>query len=655
MSWLNTLAPWQWAVFLAIPAAIVALYFLKLRRQPVVVPSTYLWTRAIEDLHVNSLWQRLRHNVLLWLQLLVVALAMLACLRPGWRGAELEGDRFIFLVDTSASMSATDVEPNRLEAAKRRVLELIDQMKSGDVALLVSFSDAARVEQSFTDNRSLLRQKVSRIRPTQRGSDLQEALRVASGLANPGRISEDVGDVRVAGALPATVYILSDGGFPHVDDFALGNLRPVYVALGQPQPDNVAIVAFTAERNLERQGHLEAFARVENSGPADVASELTLSIDGRLADASRLAVPAGGESGVRFDLDTLAEGVLTLEWQRPDDLLLDNRAYAVVGTPTRARVLFVTPGNEPLELALTTSEAKRLADVTVVTPEHLVEAEYRERAAAGAYDLVIYDRCVPAAMPEANTLFIGRVPPTALWSQGALQEQPFIVDTDRSHPLTYLVEMGSVRVIYDGFAVQGPAGSLSLFDSSIGPLLVIAQRGGFEDAVLGFELRGEDEQGRTIPKTDWPSRPSFPVFAMNVLNYLGALQGTAAVAGVPPGSPVSLRARSPVGEITVVRPSGETSLVLREGQNVFTFGGTEELGVYQVREGASPQTSQRFPVNLLDSRESNLAPRPEIQLGFETVAAQSSAQPTRRELWKLLLLASLGMLLVEWYVFNRRV
>ena len=147
-------------------------------------------------------------------------------------------------------------------------------------------------------------------------------------------------------------------------------------------------------------------------------SELTLSIDGRLADASRLSVPAGGEAGVRFDLGTLEDSVLTVEWQRPDHLLLDNRAYAVVGTPGRARVLFVTPGNEPLELALTTEEATRLADVTVVRPEHLATAEYGEGAAAGAFDLVIYDRCVPRALPEANTLFIGRVPPSDLWITG---------------------------------------------------------------------------------------------------------------------------------------------------------------------------------------------------------------------------------------------
>ena len=79
----NTLAPWQWAIVALVPPAIVALYFLKLKRQPLEVPSTYLWKKSIEDLHVNSLWQRLRQNLLLFLQLLLVALAMLGAAAAG--------------------------------------------------------------------------------------------------------------------------------------------------------------------------------------------------------------------------------------------------------------------------------------------------------------------------------------------------------------------------------------------------------------------------------------------------------------------------------------------------------------------------------------------------------------------------------------------
>ena len=73
----------------AVPPLIIALYFLKLKRIPLEVPSTYLWHRAIEDFHVNSLWQRLRTSLLLFLQLLLVMLIALALLRPGWQGSTL--------------------------------------------------------------------------------------------------------------------------------------------------------------------------------------------------------------------------------------------------------------------------------------------------------------------------------------------------------------------------------------------------------------------------------------------------------------------------------------------------------------------------------------------------------------------------------------
>ena len=139
----NTLTWWQWTILAAVPPAIIALYFLKLKRKPVEVPSTYLWRRSIEDLHVNTVWQRLRRNLLMFLQLAVIGLVMLAVLQPGWRSRKLPGHRFIFLIDNSASMQATDVAPSRLEEAKRQALETIAAMAPGDVAMVIAFSDAA--------------------------------------------------------------------------------------------------------------------------------------------------------------------------------------------------------------------------------------------------------------------------------------------------------------------------------------------------------------------------------------------------------------------------------------------------------------------------------------------------------------------------------
>ena len=60
MSWISALGPLQWLMILAVPPAVLSLYFLKLKRRELAVPSTLLWRKTLEDVHVNSIWQRLR-------------------------------------------------------------------------------------------------------------------------------------------------------------------------------------------------------------------------------------------------------------------------------------------------------------------------------------------------------------------------------------------------------------------------------------------------------------------------------------------------------------------------------------------------------------------------------------------------------------------
>src|SRR5689334_3620649 len=134
-----------WIVLAGIPVGIIALYFLKLRRRPVQVPSTLLWKRSLEDLHVNSLFQRLRKNLLLFLQLLAVCLTMLALTAPRIKGSAGQGQRYVIAIDNSASMSANDVKPTRLARAKEDARKLVSAMESDDLAMVIAFSDRAKV------------------------------------------------------------------------------------------------------------------------------------------------------------------------------------------------------------------------------------------------------------------------------------------------------------------------------------------------------------------------------------------------------------------------------------------------------------------------------------------------------------------------------
>jgi len=301
-----------------------------------------------------------------------------------------------------------------------------------------------------------------------------------------------------------------------------------------------------------------------------------------------------------------------------------------------------------------TDEARELADVTVVAPADLETKKHQDQAAAGYWDLIIYDRCVPKTIPQANTLFIGRVPPVAGWSQGPKTIRPIVIDTDRVHPLMQYIEMGDVLIV-EGTPLKTPTGGSALIDADIGPVYCVAPREGFEDAALGFEILGPDDQGKVEPKTDWVIRRSFPVFAMNVVRYLGGLARGGELSSVKPGRPMVLRTESLVDRITVQRPDGRRSEVLRQAQNQFVITNTDQLGIYSVFEGRNAKPTRQFAVNLFDSRESDLRPRPKIELGHEEVQGSGGLEPARKELWRWLLAAGLVVLVFEWYIYNRRV
>lgn len=648
-AWTNMLSAWQWAALLAVPPALIALYFLRLKRTPLEVPSTFLWQKSIEDLHVNSLWQRLRQSLLLLLQLLLIALAILALLRPNWEGTQLAGGRYILLVDTSASMAATDVKPTRLDDAKRQAIALIDRMQAGDEAMIISFSDRARVERPYTDNRRELRAALEGIQQTSRVTSIDEALHVASGLANPAPGTATDEQAEPSG-LRAQLFILSDGRFPAVEKFNLGNLQPKFMPIGDPEAANLAIAAFNVRTPEDQPEKLQAYARLDSFASAERTINLELLLNGELIDASEVKIEPGKSTGAAFDLENQGSGVLELRASTNDPLALDDTAWTRINAPRRARVLLVsaTP-NGPLNFAMATESTRELAEVTIRGADFLKTPEYENRTAGGEFDLVIYDRCRPEKMPQANTLFVGALPPdSAGWAAEAAVPAPQIIDLDRAHPLMHFLEMGDV-LISQATPLKPPPGNSVLLHSSAGPLLAIAPRQTFEDAVLGFELYGDKEI-----QTNWTVRLSFPVFVLNVLEYLGGqTQGNFRQGNLRPGQQANLRLDVAAPRVSIEAPDGRRTTVERSPAGTYDFSATDKLGIYSIQEGSD--TVERFAVNLFDPAESAIRPADDVQLGQTDVVGQSRLENTRREAWKWILLAALVVLLGEWYIYNRRV
>src|SRR5205085_10830771 len=122
------LNPWALALG-ALSGAIVLLYILKLRRAKVRIGSTLLWERTVHDTKANAPWQKLRFNWLMVLQILAMLLLALSLARPFIFGTARSGGRSVLVIDTSASMLATDASPSRLGRAIDEAGKVISDMK----------------------------------------------------------------------------------------------------------------------------------------------------------------------------------------------------------------------------------------------------------------------------------------------------------------------------------------------------------------------------------------------------------------------------------------------------------------------------------------------------------------------------------------------
>lgn len=84
MEWLNPAGTWA---FLGV-LPVIALYILKTRAKRVPVPSLLLWRKTQERAQQSRPFEKLQNRLLLWLQLLMVALLALALMRPATMGGQ---------------------------------------------------------------------------------------------------------------------------------------------------------------------------------------------------------------------------------------------------------------------------------------------------------------------------------------------------------------------------------------------------------------------------------------------------------------------------------------------------------------------------------------------------------------------------------------
>ena len=671
--------------------AVIAMYLLKLRRDEAVVPSTLLWTRLVADVEANAPWQRLRRSLLLLLQLLlVIALALLAARPFLERPAGLARD-IVLVMDTSASMAATDVVPDRLTAAKQVAIDALKDLPTGGKVSLIAADRTARIVINETSDLTRVRQAIESLPVTESRGDLGDALELASKLAARS------GDAQILVATDAALASKPTGRVA----------APVKVLSVGRDRKNQAIVAL-AVRTAPSAVTRSVFVSVANLDLEAANRRLELWGDDRLLEVRDVKLDPQARSDVI--IDDLPREVGTVEVRlvgpdpavqsAPDQLSVDDRAWAVIPPDRKRLVLVVGEGDPYLETALSF-----LPDVELfgVTP-----AEYgpaTDRKDSRPWDLVIFEDFLPATLPKTPVLAIAPPRSGPLGDVSGTLKNPGIGSLDPDEPVLRYVDLSTTH-ISEAVKLTVPTWARAIVPGPRGaPLLYSGARDGINSAVLAFEPR----------QSDLPLQVAFPILFANLT---GELMGTstAPTEAVAPGTPIQLHIPSGAVGLSVVAPDGtETRLVPSStagAGTAVTFAATDRLGIYTVTPipdpdataapsasaltsspappsssaGASPSGSSgapelpivddpmapvRFVVALFDVDESTIAPgSPATIEALGSAGAGGSPAPgasgapapspaaterptTHDELWVPIVLLVLVGLCVEWALFHR--
>ena len=626
MSWLNQLPGFYdltsaWLFLLFVP--LIIFYFLKLKRPRMEIPSLALWRQVINDQRVNSPFQKFKRNLLLLLQLLLLLFLVLAAMQPFWPSGAERAKYLPVLIDASASMAALDRQggESRLDAAKVKVRELIDNILPDQRLCLIAVDSSPRRLTEFTNNKRVLRESLDRLQVSQVPSQLDDALRMTQALSRTVPIE--------------TVLLFTDGNLPAMVDFELP-----FTLNYQKLPGGGPNIGITAVNSRRAASHWDIFVRLEATNIPNMpppSGTVQLLQDGKVVGEESASPEAGKSERLVFRVES--DQATTLEIRlRPqsfDSLDADNVAYLDLPL-VRELTVFCSP-----ELALFRHALEGHKGI-VLYPD-----ESTERTAS-SYDLLVTDRQTDLTREAAVVFTTGMIPEELKNLISVQVEISEVLDWQRAAPLLQHVQLGDVQITEKPTAAKDvrdkdfeELGYEILMHGQAGPLVLKKETPGGK---LAFHLLFHTD------RSTLPYRVGFPILVSNLLDIALQQAGLAEVRGQSTGilPPKTLQ---PDRTYRVTAPDGTTADAKSTAEGVVSGVAAPRTGQYQFAEGGRPVA--KIGVSLLSSSESSLVGVEQLQFRELNVGAATATLKSDKPLWRILAWIALAFLLFEWWYFQR--
>lgn len=582
--------------FLVLAAPIIAMYMLKTRRPRQLVPSTFLWREATDNVTASRPWQRLRPNILLLLQLLALTALVVFFADPFRNVAGVAGDHLIIVIDGSGSMLSTDEFPDRMEAARRQAEELLDETAPGAAVSVLLAGPRPRVLVSSTQSRAEAARAIDGASATEGPAGFSEAFLLAQSLQQAGETS--------------TIALISDGGLSREEraDVPPGTL---FHPVGESD-DNLSLGAIEIG---DSSGGSRAFVEVRNNSVEGRRVELLVEVDGVPLTSAPVDVPAGGSIEKAFDLGPTT-GRLVAKLRSGDDLAADDRAYASLERPVPRRILLVTSGNVFLE------------QLVSQFPGATVEVDVKSRTTSN-YDLIVYDGVKLPRKIEAPALFVApATAPSGVIARGEIEE-PAIEYIAGNSELMDQVDLSELAIARArDVSIQD---SETLVGTRESPLIAVWEEEGLRRGWIGFDLR----------ESNLPLQVAFPILGNHLVSWLtSSRQPDARFAG----DPIDIAPVAGASEVRVDLPGGK-EVRLQPGQRLED---TERAGFYVITHLAGGEVVSEQTL-ALSFPESESAIAPATVAAIPVTERGRGGEAARRSLGAWIAAGALALLLVEWW------
>ena len=611
---------------------VIALHFLKLRRQRFVVSSIMLWRDSTEDQKANVPFQRLRNLLLPLLQSIFLLLIVVSVARPALRVTGIIDGKIIYIIDNSASMQSTEMGETRLTLAKLEVKKQIKQVSaSGGMMIMTSHSPRPYIQQTWTTDKDKLIRAVDNVKSTDIGGDFTYVF--------------DHANLYVDSPQDQIVFI-SDS----VEDIPNTSVPITRIPVGGVA-DNIGIVTFNVESNFD---HFHVLTGIQNWTDTAKTVEVRLELTGGWPiDEKTVSISAADVKSVIFSVnaDRLEGEVISLRLVDVDDNFeLDNRTLAILNVKKQLNFLLVSDREQPF-----LTNILRNYDDNV----KLQKATSDEFHESGDADVIIVDGALPLEQsllngPDTkNIIYLNwrtELPILKDVPTETVNEIVNVISENKTHPIMQdvsLLGMGVKESIKRKLPTWGEAlletekGTLIWLGTDAGRRVLVVEFDAFNPEISPFATTIPDAPLLIFQCLQWFESNTYPIKSLTEQTKSSNQQ-------FHTGELLKIDIQQFDESIIQVKKPDNTLVKLEDD----LFSDTDQIGVYSVYVGDT--IFERFAVNLVDTDESALTQTTtEVNDPNTENPAQGQLQSFKREVWHWSVLFAIGLLLCEWWFYHR--